>query len=621
MDKRRKLYDNVEIHNFRELIERYKELYSEKLAFKYKLEPKSTNYIEITYAQFVSDIEKLATSLIDLGLTEKRVAIIAPNRYEWCVSYLAITTSNIVVVPLDKALPENEIEGLIKRSEATAVIFDKEYVSTFKKLSNDASTSLKHFICMDKLDEDFCLYYSDLIDNGAKLLNNNDTKYKEVVIDNNKMAIMLFTSGTTAISKAVALSQANICADIYALSQMAKVTKEDTFLSFLPLHHTFESSCTFLYGTYCGITIAFCDGIRHVATNLKEYNITGFVCVPLMLEIMYKKICKAIEEQGKTKLVKIMSSICNFLLKFGIDIRRKVFKQILDNFAPNLHILIAGGAPMSKEAIQGFLNLGINLLQGYGLTETSPVLAGENDKYKKLGSVGFALPGLEVEIDSPNEDGIGEIKVKGPTVMLGYYDNPEATNEVLKDGWFYTGDLGYIDKDGFLFITGRKKDVIVLKNGKNIYPEELEILINKLPYVVESIVYGKPNVNDRDLSLCAKIVYNKDIMEEMYKNMQDDENVRNDKDSENTKKAENAKDVENAKNDELQDNKDIQNAQNKENAYHEIIWQDIRNNINKLMPAYKYIREITVTDVPLIKTTTQKIKRHEEIENILKGNS
>ena len=575
-DKRRKLYDNDEIHNFRELVDRYNTLYSDKTAFEYKQTPKAKEIIKISYLQFAKDIKNLSTALIDLGLSKKRIAIIAPNRYEWCVSYLAVTTSDIVVVPLDKSLPSNEIESLIKRSEAEAVIFDKEYIETFNKLYNEKSSNLKYFICMDDIkfdNKDFYLY-SNLVQNGKSLIDNGDTRYENVKINNDEMAIMLFTSGTTALSKAVALSQANICADIYALAQMAKVTKEDRFLSFLPLHHTFESSCTFLYGTYCGITIAFCNGIRHVADDLKEFNITGFVCVPLLLEIMYKKIQKAIDTQGKTKLVKIMSCLCNFLLKFGIDIRRKVFKDVLNGFAPNLHILIAGGAPMNKDAIKGFLDLGINLLQGYGLTETSPVLAGENDKYKKLGSVGFPLPGMNVEIDNPNEEGIGEIKLNAPTVMLGYYENEEATNEVLKNGWFYTGDLGYFDKNGFLFITGRKKDVIVLKNGKNIYPEELEILINKLPYVAESIVYGKPDVKDGDLILCSKIVYNKEIIEEMFKDKNKDE-------------------------------------------YHDIIWQDIRNTINKSMPAYKYIREISVTDEPLIKTTTQKIKRHEELKKIL----
>lgn len=573
-DSRRKLYDAEEIHNFRELVKRYETLYSDKLAFTYKLAPKSKEYINKTYSDFVRDIKNLGTSLIGLGLNKKRVAIISPNRYEWCVSYLAVTTSDIVVVPLDKSLPSNEIESLIIRSNAEAVIFDKEYSDTFMKLRKEGTSNLNYYICMDNTPNSAFLRYSELLEDGKKKLENGDTRYNEVEIDNNKMSIMLFTSGTTAISKAVSLSQANICADIYALSQMTDIRKEDIFLSFLPLHHTFESTCTFLYGTYSGITIAFCDGLRHVANNLKEYNITGFVCVPLMLEIMYKKIEKTLKDKKKYTLIKIMSGISNLLLKFGIDVRRKMMKPVLDSFAPNLRILIAGGAPMSKDAIKGFLNLGINLLQGYGLTETSPVLAGENDKYKRLGSVGFPLPGIDIAIDNPNKEGIGEIKAKAPTVMLGYYGNEEATSEVLKDGWFYTGDLGYIDKDGYLFVTGRKKDVIVLKNGKNIYPEELEILINKLPYVEESMVFGKPDKKDDDLTLCAKIVYNKDVIKEKYP----------------TKKKEN---------------------------YHDIIWQDIRNNVNKSMPAYKYIREIIVTDEPLIKTTTQKIKRHEEIKKIL----
>ena len=573
-DSKRKLYDAEEIHNFRELVKRYESLYSDKLAFSYKLEPKSKEYINKTYSDFVRDIKNLGTSLIGLGLSKKRVAIISPNRYEWCVSYLAVTTSDMVVVPLDKSLPSNEIESLIIRSNAEAVIFDKEYSDTFMKLRKEGTSNLNYYICMDNTPNSAFLRYSELLEDGKKKLENGDNRYNEVEIDNNKMSIMLFTSGTTAISKAVSLSQANICADIYALSQMTDIRKEDIFLSFLPLHHTFESTCTFLYGTYSGITIAFCDGLRHVASNLKEYNITGFVCVPLMLEIMYKKIEKALKDKKKYTLIKIMSGISNLLLKFGIDIRRKMMKPVLDSFAPNLRILIAGGAPMSKDAIKGFLNLGINLLQGYGLTETSPVLAGENDKYKRLGSVGFPLPGIDIAIDNPNKEGIGEIKAKAPTVMLGYYGNEEATSEVLKDGWFYTGDLGYIDKDGYLFVTGRKKDVIVLKNGKNIYPEELEILINKLPYVEESMVFGKPDKKDDDLTLCSKIVYNKDTMKEKYP----------------AKKQEN---------------------------YHDIIWQDIRNNVNKSMPAYKYIREIIVTDEPLIKTTTQKIKRHEEIKKIL----
>ncbi len=577
---KRKLYNSTKINDFRELVNRYSNLYSDQIAFEYKESPDSIEHIKVSYKQFAQDIKSLSTALIDLGLSRKRVAIIAPNRYEWCTSYLAITTGNMVVVPLDRSLPDNEIESLIIRSKSEAVIFDNKYANVFEKLAKTGISNLKYFINMDLSSSDLdiskadILSYKKLVEHGYSLLNSGDNRYDNIKINNKEMSIMLFTSGTTSISKAVALSQSNICEDIYALAQMACIKKEDTFLSFLPLHHTFESTCTFLYGTFSGITVAFCDGIKYIQKNLAEFKVTGFVCVPLMLEIMYKKIKKGIEEKGKTKLVNKMTKVCNNLLKIGIDMRRRVFKEILENLGGKIRILIAGGAAMSKDAIQGFLDLGINLLQGYGLTETSPVVAGENDKFKRCGSVGFPLPGIDVKIDNPDKEGIGEIIVKSPTVMLGYVDNKEATDEVIKDEWFYTGDLGYFDKDGFLFITGRKKDVIVLKNGKNIFPEELEILINALPYVSESMVYGKP-CDDGDYKICAKIVYNKDHFNELHKDVSDINEIRN------------------------------------------IIWTDIKNEVNHKMPAYKYIREILVTEVPLIKTTTQKVKRREELKLIL----
>ncbi len=571
-----KLYEGEILRDFRELVARYENRFSSKPAFIYKKEPKATEHVSILYSQFVQDIKSLATSLLDMELENKKVALIAPNRYEWCVSYLAVTTANITIIPLDKSLPNNEIKSLIIRSKADAVIFDHKYLPIFEEINAENSSSLTQYICMDdisstNISSNHFFTYSSLVEKGRKLYLSGNMCYEDISLDPDKASILLFTSGTTAISKCVGLSQANICSDIYALSQMTDIRKEDVFLSFLPLHHTFESTCTFLYGTSCGITVAFCDGLKYVQKNLIEFQITGFVGVPLMLEVMYKKIEKGVAEQGKTKLVKIMRKVCNFLLKFGIDIRSKVFKQILNQFGGKLHTLIAGGAPMNKETVQGFVDLGINLLQGYGLTETSPVVAGENDKFKRAGSVGFPLPGITVQIAHPDQDGIGEIMVKGPTVMKGYIDNEEATKEVLKDGWFYTGDLGRFDKDGFLFITGRKKDVIVLKNGKNIFPEELEILINSLPYVSESIVYGKP-AKDNDLMICSKIVYNPETIKELYPGMLD---------------------------------------------YKDIIWKDVKEKINHSMPAYKAIREIIVTEEPLIKTTTQKIKRHEELKRIL----
>ena len=567
---KRKLYEGEVLKDYRELVNRYKSRYANNVAFEYRHDVHDEKTIKVTYAEFANDIEALGSSLITLNMENKRVAIIAPNRYEWCVSYLAVGTAGLTVVPLDKSLPDNEIESLIIRSKVDTVIFDNKYSEVFKKINQEKKSSLKYYICMD--DTDGFIKYSEILSKGRELLLTDNNEYNNVQINPDEISIILFTSGTTSIAKAVALSQSNICADVTALSQIAKIYETDRFLSFLPLHHTFESTTTFLYGTSCGITIVFCDGLKYIQRNLKEFNITGFVCVPLMLEIMYKKMMKTIEEQGKTKLVNTMRKITRGLLKVKIDVRKKVFKQIFESLGPNLRMFISGGAAISKEAIKAFRDIGINLLQGYGLTETSPVLAGENDVYKRDGSVGFALPGIDIKIDKPNSEGIGEIIAKGPVVMHKYLDNEEATNEVLKDGWFHTGDLGKLDKDGFLFITGRKKYVIVLKNGKNIFPEELEILINQLGYVSESMVYGKPDKDD-DLTICAKIVYNAEEMEKLYPNKSKEE-------------------------------------------YHDIVWQDIRNNINKQMPAYKYIREIIVTDEPLIKTTTQKVKREAEMKKI-----
>lgn len=570
-----KLYEPEKIANFRELVERYS-LFGDKTAFAYKLSPKDKEIIHITYKQFQNDIYCLGTALMSLGLEGKNVAIIAPNRYEWCTSYLATQIANMVTVPLDKALPDGEIENLILRSSAEAVIFDVKYLDVFQKIKKEQKSNLKYYICMDFKEDSKEIYsYTRLLQSGKKLLDYGDTRLQNVKIDNKKMAVMLFTSGTTAIAKAVELSQFNICENIYVIGCVCKVVPEDVFLSFLPLHHTFESTTTFLYGTYCGITVAFCDGLRYVVDNLKEYKVTGIVCVPLMLEAMYKKIEKGIAKKGKTRLVHIMTKVCNFLLKFGIDIRRTVFKEILDELGGHLRVIVYGAAPMDKKVAQGLTNLGINLLQGYGLTETSPVICAENDKYKKPGSCGFPMPNAEIRIDSPNDQGIGEIKVKGTSVMLGYHHNKEATEEVLKDGWFYTGDLGYFDKEGHLFITGRKKDVIVLKNGKNIYPQELEMLLSTLPYVAEVMVYGKPT-KDGDLKICAKIVYQEDLLKQHFGDVSKEE-------------------------------------------YHSLIWNDVKN-LNKTMPPYKYIREILVTDEPMIKTTTQKIKRHEELKKLL-GNT
>ena len=554
--------ETKEAENFRDCIKRY-ESFGNLIAFKYK---ENSEIKEITYEQFVKDIKSIGTALIDMNV--KRVAVIGSNSYKWCTTYLATTTAGKVIVPLDKALTDIEIGNLIKRSEVDTIVYEKKYQKAIDEIIHKGC-NLKNLICMDSAEKKEVLSYDKTLEKGKEILEKGDNRYDDVKIDSYKMSIMLFTSGTTNEPKAVMLSQNNIVSNIEALNRIVKVYKTDTLLSFLPIHHTFECTITFLFGTFNGATVAFCEGLRYIQQNLKDYKVTIFVAVPLVLETMYKKIQKAIKEKGKTELVNKMIKISNGLLKCHIDIRKIVFKEILDNFGGHLRVVFYGSAPMPKDTIIGYNNLGIELIQGYGLTETSPVVSAETDKKKRPGSIGLVLDNLECRIDNPDKDGIGEITVKGPSVMLGYYNNEKATKEVLKDGWFSTGDYGYLDEDGFLYITGRKKDVIVLRNGENVYPQEIESLINKLPYVKESLVYQREQ-SKTDTMLCAKIVYDEDLIKDVF-------------------------------------------GEKTEEQYKEEIWKQIKE-INKNLPLFKHIKKIKITTKELEKTTTQKVKRYKEIQ-------
>ena len=512
-NENRKVYEPRVIKNYREMIEYSTKNYSDKIAYKYKKngDLKNVEYVEKTYEQVGKDIKAFSTELLNKGLENKRIVLIGNNRYEWCISYLAVTSGNMTVVPLDKALPDNEIENLVTRSEVEVAIFDKKYLDVMKKLKNEKKVNLQMLICMDNIKDNEVDRFTDLLEEGEDLIKNGDDRYDKMEINPEKMSIMLFTSGTTNIPKAVMLSQKNICANLSDFASWVRLYPTDTLLSFLPIHHTFECTVTFLYGFYSGCTVAFCDGLKYIQKNLAEYKVSVFVAVPLVMETMYKKIQKAINDQGKTKLINRMIKISNGLLKCKIDLRKVIFKQILDNLGGNIRLVLYGSAPRDKETIIGFNNFGIELVQGYGLTETSPVIAAESDKEKKPGAVGLALPSLNVKIDEPDENGEGEILVKGPSVMMGYYNNDEENRKAFKDGWFKTGDYGYMTDDGFIYVTGRKKDIIVLQNGKNVYPQEIEFLINKLPYVTESLVYQRGK-NKTDTMLCAKIVYDKDLI-------------------------------------------------------------------------------------------------------------
>lgn len=567
-DKRMNLYKATEFETIKDVIKNAVKKYPENNAFILKnKKEKEVEYKKITYRQLDEDIDNLGTALINMGLKGKRIAIISKNRYEWVVSYLATVNGTGIVVPLDKSLPESEVETSLIRSKADCIIFEEQYTEMIENIKKAEKTNVKEYICMDNQDKYTTL--ENLIKKGKDLLKEGDRRFIDSIINPTEMEIILFTSGTTSMAKAVMLSHKNIASNIYAMTKCEDIRSTDTNIAFLPFHHTF--GCTgILMFLSVGATNVFCDGLRHIQKNLVEYEVSTFVCVPLLIESIYKKIWQEIEKTNQTKKVKFGIALSKILLKIGIDIRAKIFKPITSKLGGKIRMVISGASGIDPKVANGFRDFGIYVVQGYGLTETSPVLAAENIKYYKTGSTGLPMPGVEIKIDSPNEQGIGEIIAKGPNVMLGYYENEEETNKVLKDGWFYTGDLGYMDKDGYIFITGRKKNVIVLKNGKNVYPEELEVLIGNLPYVKENMVFGKEKGDDFIVS--AKIVYNADYIKENYP----------DKTQEDIEK---------------------------------MIWDEIKE-INKTMPNYKHIKNIIVTDQEMMKTTTDKIKRYEEIKKL-----
>lgn len=540
--------------------------YAENIAFilKEKSE-KSVNYQKITYREFGEQVNRFGAGLFELGLQGKRIAIIGKNCYEWALSYVSILLGDMTAVPLDKGLTDIEIRNSLLQSRADCIIFEEKYFDIINQLKNEEEICLKEFICMDKMEG--VKSVEEVMTLGSE---QSKADYKDCEICCDEMRILLFTSGTTSASKGVMLTQRNIAENIYSMKCVETFYPSDVNLAFLPYHHTFGSTGQLIM-LASGVATAFPDGLRHIAENFREYQVSLFVGVPLLIESIYGKIEKEIEKQGKAQLIQRVKKVSNFLLKCGIDVRRKLFKQIINQLGGSMRLMISGAAGLDREVARNLNELGIRTIQGYGLTETSPVIAAENDKYIKYGSVGFPMKNVTVEVVQKDENGIGEIRAKGPNVMLGYYENEEATNDVLKDGWFYTGDLGYFDEEGFLFVTGRKKNVIVLKSGKKVFPEELEELVNKIDVVKESMVFGFPKEDDVDVSV--KIQYDKDVRKEKYAELSDEE-------------------------------------------FEKVVWNEIKE-INKEMPKYKYMKHMILTTEDFIKTTTAKIKRFEEIKKIL----
>lgn len=565
-----KIYKCLEIKNLKDMLKKSGEKYGEKNAYKIRLE--KNKYKTYTHKDVRQMINYLGTRLIDLGLKNKRIAVIGENRYEWEIAYLSIVCGTGIVVPLDKSLPQNELEKVIERSGVEAIFYSEKYTDILKTIVGRGIGNLKTLISMDLKHHTEGIYsQNELISEGKKLVENGNKSFIDATIYNEKMSIMLFTSGTTSDSKIVALSHKNLVSNLMDIASSLDINSSDVFLSFLPLHHVFECTVGFLFSLYVGAETVFCDGIRYIVDNLKEYKVSVMASVPAIYERIFKIIRREIA--GSNNLEEILENEEKYK-NSSMEEKKKVFKDIHDMLGGNIKLLISGAASLDKEIEEKYRNLGLNLVQGYGLTETSPVIGIGTNKYHKVGSIGKTVPFVEAKVVDCNKEGIGELIVKGPNIMIGYYQNEEATKKAIVDGWFYTGDLARIDEEGYIFICGRKKNVIVLKNGKNIYPEEMENLINKIEGVEESFIYGKQLSSDKEnIKIYAKIVYDEGVVKNAYK------------------------------------------VQSKEEIHREIA-NKIRE-INSLMPKYKAIRGFSLTKEPLIKTTTNKLKRQQNLEKIL----
>lgn len=564
------LYDVREISSLKDMLGQSAKLFAGKDAFLIRNQDGS--YDGIKYSELLSDVNALGSAFLDMGLKGKFIAVLGENRYEWGVTYLSTVNGTGVIVPLDKELPVSDIENILLRSKAETIVFSGKYSPAVNEILN-RNLPVKYFINMD-ISEDSgpFLSYGKLLQKGRELLNGGYNEFLEAVPDNTAMSVLLFTSGTTGFSKGVMLSHKNICSVITSVCKTVKVNSTDSCLSILPLHHTYECTIGFLAMLYCGCTISFNDNLRQIARNLKEVKPAFLVTVPLLLENMYKKIWdQAGKRPGGKLLLRTAVGLATFLrIVFKIDIRRKLFRTIHENLGRNLRLVVSGAAALDPEISRGFRDMGIMVLQGYGLTECAPLVIGNRDRAFKDGSVGLPLPGVQVRIDAPDEKGIGEILVKGDMVMLGYYEDEPSTQKAIVDGWLHTGDLGCIDRDGFVYITGRSKNVIITKNGKNVYPEELEASINSSPLVLESLVFGELDKKTGDTLVYAQILPNLEAIKEKLK---------------------------------------VVNI-SKEELYK--VFEELIKGINKEAPLYKRIEKFSVRQSEFIKTTTQKIKRHLE---------
>ena len=530
------------METFKELLVRSVEQFGSGTAFT--LKEGKDRYTDISFIRFYEEVKSLATAFISRGFSGERIAVTGKNSYHWFMVNAAAQISGCVTVPLDKELKYGEFEQSLERCKAKVIFFDKKQEKETKEAILSGKTSIEFA---------FPMYEEEDLETVTTLQNKRKDRLP----------------GMLHLCHDILLSQRNICSNVTSMIRIIPFKTTDTNIALLPYHHMFGSTGQWVMLAN-GVRTVYCDGLKYIQKNLKEYGVSVFVGVPLIIEQMYKKIMKTAEKEGLDGRIRRFSKVTRLLNKAKIDIRRQVFHGVLDALGGKLRMVVLGASAADPQVIQGFNDFGVLCVQGYGLTETAPVLTAERPDKRKAGSVGVPLDNVEIRIDNPDENGIGEVIAKGDNIMHGYYDNEEATAAVLRDGWFHTGDLGYIDKSGYLFLSGRKKNVIVLKNGKNVFPEELETEISTLPYQMENIVVGLPkNGDDRDLVVALKIVYDPEQFAGMSK-------------------------------------EEIEKR----------IHEDVEK-INDRMPLYKRIKRIFVTDEPMIKTSTSKVRRFLEIEKML----
>lgn len=558
------LYQMRYINDLRDMVHSSAEMYGEKTAFLEKEDPRG-EFKPITFNQFKDDIDCMGTKLTEMGLKGKKIALIGENSYRWVVSYLAIANGTGVVVPLDKELTDIEIRNLVERAKPEAIIFSNKLEKKVIKVVENLE-GINFMINMEpKKPSEGVLDWNALKAEGKELIEGGNREFLDAVIDREAMCTLLFTSGTTGMSKGVMLSHKNISSNVYNMSKYVWIRRGGG-LSVLPMHHTYELTCHVFTAIYQGVFVAICQGLRYIQQNLKESQATVMLGVPVVFETMHKRVIKQAEASGQlAKMRRTMALARKTKLYNKQDIMRKLFAKVHTSLGNNVDLFIAGGAAINPDVIRDYEALGIPMIQGYGMTENSPIIAVNKDWYSKADSVGKPLPGTEVKIIDQDEDGVGEIICRGPSVMIGYYDNPEATEEVLRDGWLYTGDYGKFDDEGFLYICGRKKNVIVTKNGKNIFPEEIEALLMENPYIEEVLVYGVNDKRNDDTVVSAEIYPNFTVIEENFGTVTED-------------------------------------------GIHDIIKEAVED-VNDKMPTYKRVKRFKLREEEFEKTTTRKIKR------------